>query len=284
MNTWKFYSGALIPACEPHKAPNLEVLSSGELWKAHKNALLARYTTDFDCGYETSWWYVIKDTPFDISKIKAKRRYEINKGNKFFDVRPIKTEEYTEAIYEVQVEAFKAYPEKYRPTVYHDKFTDEIKAWDTDPKIKVYGAFFKETEKLCGYAMLAEDGRVIHFNVLKTIPEYEKYAINAAIVNKLLLDLNEDIANGKYICDGARAINHETAFQDYLEKYFEFKKAYCVLHLKYRGPVRIIVKCAYPFRKILKKLDTVSLVHRINAVLKMEEIKRTNIKKEEKSI
>ena len=39
--------------------------------------LLARWTEDFDCGYETEWWYVIKDTPLDLSKLKKKRRYDI---------------------------------------------------------------------------------------------------------------------------------------------------------------------------------------------------------------
>lgn len=44
---------------------------------------LARWTSSFDCGHETNWWYVIKDTPFDINELKKKRRYEIRKGNNY---------------------------------------------------------------------------------------------------------------------------------------------------------------------------------------------------------
>lgn len=48
------------------------------------NPYFARWTDNFDCGYETEWWYCIKDEPFDISKINSKKRYEINKGKKNF--------------------------------------------------------------------------------------------------------------------------------------------------------------------------------------------------------
>lgn len=85
---------------------------------------------------------------------------------------------------------------------------------------------------------------------------------------------SEDLKNGKYICDGTRNISHETKFQDYLEKYFNFRKAYCKLNIKYRPVIKPIVKLLFVFRKTLKKLDNNSLVHNINGVLKMEEIIR----------
>ena len=80
-------------------------------------ALLARWTENWDCGKETEWWYVIKDTPFDISKLKAKRRYEINKGIKNFEVKPIDPVSFVEDIYRVTVKAYSGWPEKYRPNV-----------------------------------------------------------------------------------------------------------------------------------------------------------------------
>ena len=49
-----------------------------------------------DCGYETNWWYVVKDTPFDLNSLKAKRRYEINKGIKNFEVIDIDPKNYSE--------------------------------------------------------------------------------------------------------------------------------------------------------------------------------------------
>lgn len=51
--------------------------------------MLVRWTDNFDCGFETNWWYVIKDKPFDIDALKSKRRYEIRKGRKNFGVEKV---------------------------------------------------------------------------------------------------------------------------------------------------------------------------------------------------
>ena len=78
--------------------------------------------------------------------------------------------------------------------------------------------------------------------------------------------------NGYYIDDGSRTIRHETAFQDYLEKYFGFRKAYCKLHVKYRFPVNVIVRLFYPMRAIIGTRTGIG--SRVRAVLQMEEIVR----------
>ena len=235
-----------------------------------KAEILARWTTDFDCGYETNWWYVIKDTPFNISELKAKRRYEINKGIKNFEVKKIDPCEFKEELYCVQVAAFSAYPEKYRPTVDKDVFIKGIDNWKEHT---VFGAFFRESNELCGYALLSRNGeKWVGFNVQKTNPEYEKYALNAALVEKVLSHYQDFLTNCGVICDGARSINHETAFQDYLEKYFGFRKAYCKLHVAYNPRVKWLIKLLYPFRKILIKLDGIGAIHQVNAVLRMEGI------------
>ena len=82
---WKYYNHAGIPSTPPHVPINLEPIEDGTFWKMRGGTIqLVRWHSDWDCGYKTNWWYCIKDTPFDISALKSKRRYEINKGNKFF--------------------------------------------------------------------------------------------------------------------------------------------------------------------------------------------------------
>ena len=98
MKTWKYYKHAMIPTTAPHEEIDEEVLKNKQFWKENKNALLARWTTDWDCGHETNWWYVIKDDSFDISSLKSKRRYEINKGKKNFTVKRINPMEYEDEI------------------------------------------------------------------------------------------------------------------------------------------------------------------------------------------
>lgn len=234
--------------------------------------LLARYTTDFDCGYETNWWYVLKDEAFDISLLKSDYRYKINKGIKHFDVHVIDPMNYKEDLYRVQVAAFSAYPKKYRPTVNEKHFIEGIKRWES---FVVFGAFCREENKLVGYSLLQRHGDTwIELSVQKTVPEYEKYQLNAALVEGVLRYFNSFLIHGGIICDGARSINHETNFQDYLEKYFGFRKAYCKLHVVYNLKIKWIIMLMYPIRRLLMRLDGIGKIHQLNAVLRMEEIAR----------
>ena len=278
---WRFYSNAMIPTCAPHEEPDLTPIADKSIWKTGKKVLFVRYTTDFDCD-NTNWWYVIKDTPFDIAKIKAKRRYEINKGIKNFDVKRVKAVDYVEKIYDIQQQSFLAYPPQYRPVSIRENFIEQFKLCDQDGSI-ILGAFNRESGELCGYCVLNEGERDVNFAVLKAVPEYEKLGINAALVNAVLCFYNEELLAGKkYICDGSRNIVHKTAFQDYLEKYFEFRKAYCKLVIEYNPKYKWIFKVCYVFRKIFYLLDKSKIFHKVNSILKMEEIVREQRKNEKK--
>ncbi len=246
-------------------------------------ALLARWTTDFDCKEKTDFWYVIKDDDYDISKLKAKRRYEITKARKFFEVREINPLKFAEELYEVQVVAFSAYPEKYRPSVDHDSFVNDLGKWNG----LWFGVFlrdenFEAKPELCGYSFLTKQGKYINFSVQKTNPAYESQGINAALVDGILQHFEDELNGGCYICDGSRSISHETAFQDYLEKYFGFRKAYCKLQIAYRPGLGWLIKVLYHFRNLLKKFDDIGAIHLANAVLTMEEIKRKCNESEDK--
>ena len=170
--------------------------------------------------------------------------------------------------------AYENYPASYRPVVEHDSFVANVKKWGFY-YYKIYGAFEMESNQLCGYADLRKDGKYIDFTVLKVLPDKEKLAINAAIVNRILVDHEDFLKSGGYICDGSRSIQHETAFQDYLEKYFEFRKAYCKLHIVYKPAIRRAVDLIYPFRGVLKKLDGINAIRKVNVLIKMEEINRS---------
>ncbi|MBO5277966.1 MAG: hypothetical protein J6B06_00535 [Lachnospiraceae bacterium] len=275
MDGWQYYNHAAIPSVAPHEGPNLEPILDGSIWKLDGKPLLARWTTNWDCGYETQWWYVIKDTPFDISALKSNYRYKINKGKRYFDVKRIDPNQYREEIYNVTAEAYKGYPSKYRPHIAHDRFVSSIDDWE---RYTVYAGFCKDTGVMSGYALLQCEDSHIALSVVRTIPEYERLQINAALVYGILAEYSGFLEKG-YICDGSRNINHETAFQDYLEKYFGFRKAYCNLHIQYNSKIKPLIKLLYPMRRVLKKLDLFHLVHQANGVLKMEEIIRENSRK-----
>lgn len=277
MQGWKYYHRAALPTTPPHEIPNLSPLEDGSIWSIDdKKPLMARWTSDFDQGEETNWWYVIKDTPFDPSLLKAKRRYEINKGIKNFEVKAISPCEHLEALYEVQIAALSGYPKRNRFTISKEAFFRDMGRTEN---YVYFGAFSRKTGKLLGFASVFCQSSWLDFRVLKADPAAEREGVNAALVEGLLRYFQELLQQGIYISDGIRSIHHETAFQDYLEKYFGFRKAYCKIHIKYHPRIKPVIGLLYPFRKLLGALDFIGAVHQINSVLRMEELVRQGSKK-----
>ena len=267
----------------PHKGPNQEVktddIVSGEIWHKYSRALGVRWTSSWDCSEHTQWWYCIKDTPFVLSELKAKRRYEITKGSRNFTVRRLNSEEYIERMYDVYKDALTGY--KNTPPELLNTFKGQTLPWfhyDSSigggREMLVYGAF-NEDEQMCGYAHLIKYKDHCSFSTLKTRPSSESKGINAAICYQILSDLEEDLQrNDFFISDGARNLFHETHFQDYLEKYFCFRKAYCKLNVVWNPKISWIIKVLYPFRKLFLKLDDKKVFHAMNALLLSEDISR----------
>lgn len=273
---WKYYNHAAIPTTSPHISPDTSPVDNGEIWELGSKKVkpfFAMWTTEFDCCQDTKWWYVIKDTPFDLKSINANRRYKITKGNQNFFVKyvDISCVENQNAMSNIAIEAFSTYPKSYRPNVTKEQYREQIRNWTS---CVVYGAYSTIDGQLCGFLKLVSDGQCKHLDIQKVLPACEKYNINAALIYNMLIDNQDFLENGGYICDGSRNVAHETQFQDYLEKYFLFRKAYSHLNIVYRKGIGQIVHILYPFRTILKKLDSISIIHNVNGVLKMEEIRR----------
>lgn len=273
ISSWKYYSNAIIPATPPDEPPVLSKAIKKELFRLYPKALFIRWYSDFDCVEETHWWYLIKDSSYNVEEMKAKRRYEIIKGRRNFETKVISSKEFKESICDVWIQSLRGYSERDRSSVNPDALIKQISSWDDSGHLTVIGSFYRETSQLCGFSLVAKQESAIHISSLKTIPEYEKYALNAALVDGILLEFNSLIEQGCYVCDGSRNVLHETRFQDYLVKYFNFRKAYCRLYICYRGLVGVFVKILYLFRKFLKRLDHKALIHKINGVLTLEDYK-----------
>lgn len=273
---FKYYNHAFVSALAPHEEPNIAPVVDGTIWKTgayRRRGVVCRWTTDFDCGKDTGFYYIIKDDDYDIGKLKAKRRYEITKARKNFNVKAITVKEHGNQMFDVLLKAFEDYPSKYRPKAEKQVFID---FWNKVGGTYL-GAFIREqdgTEKLCGYVHVMVFDTWIDLRGLKSIPKFERLGVNAALVDGTLKYFSSAIANGSYICDGSKTINHETNFQDYLEKYFGFRKAFCHLHIVYNPKIKWLMRFCYTFRKPLQLLDEIGFIHNLNGLLKMEEIAR----------
>lgn len=145
-----------------------------------------------------------------MSELKAKKRYEITKEKRNFDVKRIEPKEYDEELYNIQIEAFRAYPEKYRIDISWNTFLDSLR-WQANAI--VYGDFEREGGKLVGYALVRLYDTYASFESLKVIPMQERKGINVALVAAICETFEEKLREEHfYILDGGHASFHETNF------------------------------------------------------------------------
>jgi hypothetical protein len=208
--------------------------------------------------------------------LKSKRRYEIIKGCKNFKCNIINNLlNYKEDLFTVAIAAFSEYPERYRPKIYRNSFNNSLKLWEADPKID-FILCKNNNDIICGYAVIEKMKNCANFLVSKTNPIYEKQGINASII-KFVIDT---YLPKYYICDGERPIRHLSNYQEYLCKYFQFRRAYCKLHIRYKTWLKYTILFLFPMRSFFQKLSQLSnskLFFNISSIMEQERIRRTFI-------
>lgn len=271
-DNWKYYKFAMLPACMPYEEPDTSLFTDRNLWKRPiwKKALFAKYTTDFDCKTVQPWYWIICDTPFDWHTLKSKFRNEMKKALDNFEVRVIDPTEYVDELFEVKVSALSSYPKAYRAIPTREEFERSIPTF----KKPCFAAFCKLDGKLAGFINMVEMENALLYSGHHVMKDYEKLFVNYALILGMLDYYNPRLKEGCMLVDGERNINHNTNHQELLVKKFGFRKAYCKLHLKYRPIMGILIKCLYPFKSLLRELDSFKPIHAINGVLLLESIRK----------
>lgn len=269
LKEWREYKRCLLPKTDPHievkKIPSKEYLKKNKL-------LLARWETNWDCGNKTEWWHCIKDDYYTTKNLKSRKRYEINKGKRHFDVKKIDNPyKYYKEIYQVYKEAYTSYPELYRPIIKEEDIKEKI---NRSINQDVIGAYDKEGN-LKGVSIITVHNEWVDLSELRVFPSEERKQINAAIVDFICNYYINELGK-KYIDDGARNISHITKFQEYLVEYFGFRYAYSSLNIVYNPLVKLVLTIARPFRKIIKILATKNrMVYNLESLLKQDDICRS---------
>ena len=255
----------MIPTTAPHEEPDLSPVRSGEIWK--ENALLVRWTTDWDCGYDTGWWYVIREGPFNLSELSASSRRNIRKALRNCRVEKIEPSEWVDDLWRVFNEAIVRY-ENYEIPFDRDGFVGE---WVESGKD--FWAGFDNNGRMIGFAVFNLRDEWVDYQVAKYSAQYLKLRVSDAI-NATALNYYLNECGKRYVSDGEHSILHKTNVQIYLMEHFGYRRAYCRLHVQYKKALGMLIKTLYPIRKTLKRLDDKNLVHQLNALLMMEEIVR----------
>lgn len=267
---WRYYNHAAIPTTPPHIEPDLTPIKDGTIWKIDGSPLLARWTTDFDCGYETNWWYVIKDAPFDIADVSSKNQKSIRQALRKCYVKRVNFDDYIDAIYDCYLSAYAKY-ENADNLLERKQFIDYC--YKLGENIDFWAGFETESNDLIGFLIVKVEDNYVELLIAKFNPNYSNKRVSDALYYAVL-DFYLNNSKKTYVSSGSRNINHKTKTQEYKIERFGFRKAYCNLFIEYKPQVKLLVKVTYLLKNILIKFDGNTLIHQINSIIKMEEIVR----------
>lgn len=267
---WQYYNHALIPIWAPDMDPQIDKIGKKGFWNGYKGfPIMATWTTDFDCGIETDWWYIICKKPFVLDNLSKKSQKNIRRALNKCDIKMIDFEENIDCLYNVYLEAGERYvnPDN---IVNKDEF---IRIYRSLDNINIWAGYEKETGRMIGYKVCGIKETYIEFLVSKYSAKFMKLRVSDAL-NYTVLDYYLNTLNKNYVLNGSRSINHKSNVQEYYEEHFNFCRAYCKLNICYRFPFGILIKIIYPFKSLLNKFDNITIIHQVNSVLKMERICR----------
>lgn len=254
-DTYELYKHAWIYGGAPHTEQRL---TDGQtLSLLREGGWMVRNTYDFDMPDQTLFWYVIKDRFGGMEELSAKTRNQVRRGTAHYSIRQITKEELAEKGYAIYCAAAKAYKSAAKaPTP--TEFQDRIRT--ADDNIEYWGAFNQNNE-LVAFAINKTGKDYCNYQTLKALPEDMKNYVYYALIYEMSRYYLQE-RRLKYVLDGARSITEHSNIQPFLEEKFNFRKAYCHLSIHYQWWFGILVKCLYPFRKIIK-------IPQIQAVLAM---------------
>lgn len=273
ISNWIYYNHAVVPSTAPHENPDLTFIKDGSIWHIDgKRPLLARYTTNWDCGYDTGWWYIIKDSPFDINSLSKNSRKHIKEAFRKVYVKQVDVKKNIDNLYECYHSAFMKYKQADNESTF-DCFRKKCIS-SSDNGVEFWAGFAFDTDKMIGYMAVVPHDCWAEIQTAKFHPDFLNLRASDALYATVLEHyLNK---NGlRYVSSGSRSINHVTNTQEYKEQHFGYRKCYCELHVIYRQPIKLIVAIAYPFRRFIHNLGKkIRIAHHLSAILKMEEITR----------
>ena len=231
---------------------------------------MAVWTTDYDCGEDTGWYYVIREAPFDLNTMTGHYRKQIRRALRLCSVKKISPVEYADELYKLYADELRnRYGKNAKPGTLEDYRRRCL--IDEEREDRAYWAGFSKEGLLIGFIVITVKEDHIDIPSAFFWEEYQILRVSEALYATVLDHyLNHE---GKlYANSGNRNLNHITNTQLYKIQHFQFRKAFCRLHLIYNPKISPFVKILRIFRPILRRLDHIHIVHEINAVLAMEDI------------
>lgn len=233
---WSVEGGILSPVIMPHKQKVVDKTSVQKILKDSK-ALVAIWTTEWDCK-PTEWWWTCCDIKeFDLEKIENTRgKRSVKNGLKNCNIRTLSPEQFAKEAYPVYVESLQSYgfPEKEIPTFpeYQIQIIQKGKFSGT----KYWAAY--ADEKLVAFSTCFNVDGGVSLGSTKSLKSYQNLNVNSALFYEICRHyLNE--GHAIYISNGRRNLLHPTSINEFLER-MGFRKIYGKLNLELSPLARII--------------------------------------------
>lgn len=225
---------------------------------------MLRNTFDWDCGKETNFWYIIKES-YNAADYSKKTCKYINKANERFEYKIIDKTLFQNQGYRIYLQAFSKYRinDGFKQTKM--QFVNRINQIKED--YDIWGAIDKETGNLEAYSICHRNDNVVEFESSKANPQFLKkhYVLYGLYDARNQYYLNEFKA--RYVITSARSISEHSNIQNFMIEKFGFRKAYCRLKLYYKPWLRFTIAVLYPFRRCISFRPVFNL-------LRFEEINR----------
>ncbi len=248
----------------PHEEPKLTVDECKKLLK--QGGLMVRNTYDFDCQQPTCFWNLIKDQFEGFREFSSSTRNRVQKSLGKLNFRRIDSDLIKQKGYPILKATFDDYATADRPM--NQQVFDDYLCHCRSKDYEYWGVFDSNSNEFIGFCANRLWNETAEYGIIGIRPRYKHngtfpyyglfYSMNQYYLQEKGL---------KYVTDGSRSITEHSNIQNFLIEKFNFRKAYCQLHVHYNWWMKIAVKMLYPFRKIIT-------IPQVKAILNMEAMQR----------
>lgn len=220
---------------------------------------MVRNTFDFDCREETDFWYLIKDSFGGMDEHSQNERKKLRHALRSFDFQLVDKELVRQKGYPIIKATYVDYniSDRDMDEEIFNEYLDNCKGHHD-----FWGAFDVETQELVGFCEVRVWDEACEYGLIGFDPKYKHNATYPYYgffykMNEYYLD-NQKF---RYVADGARSITEHSNIQPFLEKNFNFRKAYCKLKIRYKWWFGIVVRMLLPFRKIIRNRNVKAVLN-----------------------
>ena len=240
-HAWRFASA-------PDKEPQLTDSQCKTLLK--KGGLMVRNTFDFDCAEKTDFWYVVKDSFGGMEEHSQNERKKLRHAFRSFNYKLVDNELLRGKAYPILKATYDDYQMSDR-NMSESVFNGYLDYCDKN-NFDYWGVFDKKNGEFVGFCTVHVWDCSCEYGLIGFDPKYKHNA--SYPYYGFFYKMNEYYLQAKkfgFVVDGARSITEHSNVQPFLEKNFNFRKAYCKLRIRYKWWFGVIVKVLLPFRKII---------------------------------